>query len=60
MSSQTRDNSGSEDAIVAVRMPAVLRDRLKLVAGRNNRTVSGELRQIAQEHVDAELEAEAA
>ena len=56
MSSQTQDNREPEDAIVAVRMPASLRDGLKAIAERNHRTVSGEIRWLIQECVEADLE----
>jgi hypothetical protein len=55
MSSQTQDNREPEDAIVAVRMPVGLRDGLKVIAERNHRTVSGEIRWLIQEAVESDL-----
>lgn len=51
MSSQTQDKDGPEDAILAVRLPAKLRDDFKEVAEANHRTMSGEVRFLVEERV---------
>lgn len=62
MTSQTPDIRG-DDAILAVRLPASLRDRFKLVAESNHRTMSGEVRFLIEDRVagaDAESQENAA
>lgn len=51
MSSQTPANTEPDDAILAVRLPAKLRDDFKIVAEANHRTMSGEVRHLVEERV---------
>ena len=60
MSSQTPATS-ADDAVLAVRLPAKLRDDFRVVAESNHRTMSGEVRhlveqRVAQAQTAAELE----